>query len=78
MAIMEKGEPLGKDSLDEVAGGYVYCPDRNSNWYEVIDDNTGDVVETKSGKEMAQRRAYELGFSPEVITTSRLNELRGN
>ena len=78
MAILEKGESLDKDSMNAVTGGYVYCPNRNSNWYEVIDDNTGDVVETKSGKEMAQRRAYELGFSTEVISTSKLNELRGN
>ena len=75
MAIME----LSQEALEQVNGGFVFCPDernRPMEW-EVISDFDGTVVERVHGwREDAQARAKELGFSKKELDWPTLNYLR--
>ena len=70
----EEGIELPDEILDDVAGGYVYNNGRN---YEVIDDNTGGVVDNVYGSEIdAQNRAKELNQRPDVISWLNVEHIR--
>ena len=75
MSIME----LSQEALEQVNGGYVFCPDemnRPMEW-EVISDFDGSVLERVHGwREDAQARAKQLGMSKKQLNWTQLNCLR--
>ena len=68
---------LPLDSLEEVAGGYVYWSDDKA-CYEIINDETGEVMDENAGRrlDVAQARARELGQDDGYITWDELEKLR--
>ena len=86
MALVErKGglDGLNDDQLDGVAGGYIYYADGTPNTctYEVIDDETGDVLATitdlaSAAKGKAMTKAAEFGMSTETLSDDALRFLR--
>lgn len=61
------------DDLDNVSGGavYYYAPGTKRCKYLVLDDETGEIVQSFSyeGKERAQQWAREHGYSDRLITS---------
>lgn len=75
MSIME----LSQEALEQVSGGYVFCPDERNHpmEWEVISDFDGSVVERVHGwREDAQARAKELGYSKKELDWPTLDYLR--
>ena len=77
----EEGIELPDEMLDDVAGGYVH---KNGLTYEVINDETGNVMETFWGRHptetwiKAATRARALGQKTDMITDQELYDLRKN
>ena len=64
MELAEKeGIELPDEMVDAVAGGYVYFDGWSAKQYEVIDDNTGDVLDYTGTADVskAMEKARELG-----------------
>ena len=75
MAIIE----LSQEALEQVNGGFVFCPDERNDpmEWEVISDYDGSVVERVHGwREDAQARAKQLGFSKRELDWPKLDMLR--
>lgn len=78
---------INDDELENVSGGYVFNKanlpenpsspmDRQNPYWEIIDDETGEVLYTVRTKEEAQKGARELGLDDMEIETGHLNWLR--
>ena len=75
MAIFENGKKLENEELKEVNGGYIY--NVAGDWYEIIDDKTGDVIERGlPNRDQAKARAKELGQSDMGLNWWQLDSLR--
>ena len=67
----KEGIELPDEMLDEIAGGYVFY-DVYTYKYRIINDKTGDLLDTVSGsgnEESAKKRARELGQSDKMISS---------
>lgn len=78
---------INDDELENVSGGYVFNQanlpenpsspsDRQNPYWEIIDDNNGEVLYKFKTKEEAQKGARELGLDDMEIGTQHLNWLR--
>ena len=72
---------LSKEDLKKVTGGYVYNTGNISLSggyvkYEVIDDKTGEVLQTAKGYNEAIRIAQQRGVGTREISKAQLNRLR--
>ena len=76
----EEGIELPDEMLDDVAGGYIFV--NNSGGYEVINDKTGDVMDTIWGfyavdkTKESTSRAKALGQKARMIEEQELYDLR--
>lgn len=69
--------PLSDEELSSINGGFIYLS-RYSFKYEVIDDETGDVLDAfeYDDLESARQFAREIGVSEALVTTSVVDDLR--
>ena len=81
MAIFEKGS-LNEEELKDVNGGAIFKYGVSDGWevataYEVIDDNTGEVMETfYDDYAGASDYAFRHGMSDQILDWSQLKALR--
>ena len=69
-------EKLEDEELKDVSGGYV-CANPSKQCFEVIDDKTGEVLESGFGDHLAAMRAAKLwDQSTQVISPDYAAELR--
>lgn len=72
----EEGIELPLEVLEGVVGGYTYY-DQSTHTYEIIDDETGDVVEGGYVYlDNAQAQAQRYRLSPDLLTWDELRALR--
>ena len=78
MAIMDKSKKMENEELKEVNGGYLFgSGDHLNDKWEVIDDNTGEVLAKFQTWDEAERAAREqYGMSTEIIFWDKLRDLR--
>ena len=73
---------LDDGQIEDVAGGYTHLAESffgSYSIYEVIDDESGDVLATFDGPDsysQARAKAEELGMTPDGITDNQLSALR--
>ena len=69
---------LNSKDLDEVSGGFIYHARMHpTDQWEVIDKNTGEVIESYQTRAEAESRAQrEWNQSPEKIDWSTLKKIR--
>ena len=72
MALFDKSK-LTEEELKEAGGGYIFETD---DGYEVIDDNTGEVL--RSGLKYIQAVSYcnNWGVGTRILNWQQLNKLR--
>ena len=64
---------LNPEELDKVSGGYIF--DADEGW-EVIDDNTGEVIAGGLSEDEAVDLCFKLGIDYDEIDWDALKELR--
>ena len=68
---------LPDDVLDAISGGYIFIDQyMGGKDYQVINDTTGEVMQTLSQHTAAEDRARWHGQSTEIISYDRLKEIR--
>ena len=84
MAIFKNAEKLDNEELKDANGGYIYhaetsyAPGYGFSSFEVIDDETGDVVESFGYQDDAKEYAKANGYSTVNLTWPQLDSLRKN
>ena len=85
MAVFEKGTRLNDEQLKEVKGGAILFIGRwDTPAWDIIDDQTGDVVGHVDGKDymsslsQAWRAARSCGVSTDQLTWKEVEQLRNN
>ncbi len=74
----DQGIELPDEMLDAVAGGYTFYDER-SRTYEIINDSTGDVMDTGYVYlDNAQTNARYQGQKPDLLNWDQLNALRNS
>ena len=76
MAIINKGEALTRQELNEVTGGYIVRKYSGFNMFEVIHDETGEEMGTFNDRESAEEYARWKGMSTRQISWGDVNALR--
>ena len=66
---------LKDDELEQVDGGYLYA-DGTKHMWQVINDETGDVMYETLAYIYAEKKAESLGMSTTVLEWPELDKLR--
>ena len=77
MAIFENAKKLNEEELKDASGGYIYNHMGDTYGWEVIDDNTGEVIDRNFHRSAAEEYCRAHGINPARITWEELEKLRG-